>query len=109
MPVQGTTCTTNACQLFVLAKNVHAFVVLKYYAKKPLVFQQKTSTTIVAHEVYHYTTMRKTLGVTIYIARVSKFICIQDNKTFKMKHFARKLSNDNKLGENDVCFSTFLS
>jgi hypothetical protein len=44
-----------------------------------------------AYEVYHYTTMRKTLGVTIHIRPALKLICIQANKTFKIKNFPQAL------------------
>ena len=44
-----------------------------------------------AHEVYHYTTLRKTLGVTIHIVRASKLICIQDYKAFKIENFPQAL------------------
>jgi hypothetical protein len=47
--------------------------------------------------------MRTTpLGVTIYIVRASKFICIQDYKAFKINTL-RNLSNYNKPGENYFC------
>ena len=61
------------------------------YAKEILVFQQITSMTIVAHEVYQYTTMRKTLRITIHIIRALKLICIQEYMAFKIKHFPQAL------------------
>ena len=52
--------------------------------------------------VYHHTTMRKTLGVTIHIVRASKFIRIPANKAFKIKHFPQALKVQyNKPGENN--------
>jgi hypothetical protein len=62
------------------------------YEKELLVFQPITSATIEAHEVYHYTIMRKTLlGVMIHNVRALKHICIQDYKAFKIKHFLQAL------------------
>jgi hypothetical protein len=61
------------------------------HEKELLIFQPITGTTIEAHEVCHYTTVRKTLGIKMHNISGSKHICIQDCKAFQIKHVLQAL------------------